>query len=237
MAERRAQENMQTSMPADYNCPKCFDFGRINGELCECAIKSRIESLFKSAAIPKRFQNKTLENFDKPRQQRAYEIAKDYVFFWSTLKESGKGIFMSGKVGTGKSHLAFAILHELIKAQVGGMAATVPDLMDDLKPKDDNQDNNRMTLLKTIPFLVLDDLGAQRNTAWVTERLFVIINARYSNMLPTVITSNTSLEELERTPGWERIVDRIIETCELVIMQPGSYRQDEAKKRIRGGRT
>ena len=230
MAEKRASTTTYT--PDDYNCLKCHDFGRIDGAPCECTIKKRIATLFKSAEIPRRFKDKTLENFAQARQPRAFEVARDYVFFWTNAREIGKGLFLVGPVGTGKSHLAFAILRELIRQQqISGMAATVPDLMDDLRPKDDNQGSSRMETLKTIDFLVLDDLGAQRNTAWVTEKLFVIINARYSNMLPTVITSNTRLEELEKTPGWERIVDRIIEACEMVIMQPGSYRQDEAKKK------
>ena len=58
------------------------------------------------------------------------------------------------------------------------MAATVPDLMDDLRPKHGETSDRQMKqieTLKTIDLLLLDDLGAQRNTEWVTERLFIIL--------------------------------------------------------------
>ena len=81
-----------------------------------------------------------------------------------------------------------------------------------------------MELLKTVPLLVLDDLGAQKTTEWVTERLFVIINARYDDLLPTIITSNIYLEELRQLPGWDRLVDRIVEMARAVRMAGRNYR-------------
>lgn len=59
---------------------------------------------------------------------------------------------------------------------------------------------------------------------WVTERLFIIINARYNNLKPTIITSNCFLDELDRVAGWKRIVDRISEMCKPVRMTGKSFR-------------
>ncbi len=216
-------------------CQKCGDMGIIeiaNNTYAPCTCKinqkkqERVTTLFTSARIPKRYQNKTLENFDQSWQQKAYDCALDYIENWDEYAENGRSIFFVGDTGTGKSHLAYAILNALIKQGVPGMAASVPDLLDDLRGK---EDNGAIETLKEIDLLVLDDLGSQKNTEWVTERLFVILNARYAYLKPTIITSNHRLETLKTTEGWPRIVDRIIEMSRLVKVEGKSYRQ-------RGGR-
>ena len=228
----RLADKITTSVSNTSKCQKCNDTGFIytdNGAIeCECALRARdqrrIEKLFKSAKIPARYRGKTLDNFDISWQPKAHKIAVEYAKTWP--KERGESLFFVGPVGTGKSHLARAILSTMIRRHgISGLAATVPNLMDDLRPgADDGKSNEQIQLLKTVPLLVLDDLGAQKTTDWVTERLFVIINARYDELLPTVITSNIYLEELRKIPGWDRLVDRIVEMARAVRMEGKSYR-------------
>lgn len=212
------------------DCPTCRDTGHIEttGGWAECACNlrkreaGRIEQLFASAKIPVRYRDKTLDNFDIPWQPVAHKIAVEYVKTWP--KEQGESLFFVGPVGTGKSHLARAILSTMIRRHgISGLAATVPNLMDDLRPGDEDK-GEQIELLKRVPLLVLDDLGAQKTTPWVTERLFVITNARYDDLLPTVITSNAYLEDLRKIPGWDRLVDRIVEMARAVRMDGKSYR-------------
>lgn len=222
--------NLSTSEPV--KCKKCNDEGFIehaDGLMeCECRRKAReqdhINRLFASAKIPARYRDKTLDNFEVDKQPAAHKVALDYTRTWP--KADGESLFLVGPVGTGKSHLARAILAEMIRLhKISGLAATVPNLMDDLRPgANDNRRSEQMELLKTVPLLVLDDLGAQKTTEWVTERLFVIINARYDDLLPTIITSNIYLEELRQLPGWDRLVDRIVEMARAVRMAGRNYR-------------
>lgn len=224
-------------------CPKCKGekgFQRnVDGfeywEICDCVKRQREQKklleLFSSARIPKRYIGKSLGNFDRSWQPKAFGLAEGYLRDWRDMAYAGKGLIFVGGVGTGKTHLAFAILLDLLACGVKGMAATVPDLMDDLRPKHGETSDRQMKqieTLKTIDLLLLDDLGAQRNTEWVTERLFIILNARYNNMLPTVITSNEKLEDLEATPGWRRIIDRIVEMCGVIVVEGESYRLHKA---------
>lgn len=214
------------------NCRLCDDFGFIETELgtmeCQCVInrreENRIEKLFESAKIPKRYQNKTLANFEADLQPKAFEIAVQYTKTWP--KENGESLFFVGPVGTGKTHLARSILATMIKEHgISGLATTVPNLMDELRPAGTaDHSPEKITILKTVPLLVLDDLGAQKNTDWVTERLFIVINARYDDLLPTVITSNIMLEDLRKIIGWDRLSDRIIEMARPVKMTGLSYR-------------
>jgi DNA replication protein DnaC len=228
----------------DEVCPKCKGekgfHEIIDGceywVICDCVKREqeqkKLLELFNSAKIPKRYMSKNLDSFDKFRQPKAFKLAQNYLHGWYSMKREGKGLIFVGDVGTGKSHLAFALLLELLRRGITGMAATVPDLMDDLRPKRGETTEKQIAqieTLKNIDLLLLDDLGAQRNTEWVTERLFIILNARYNNMLPTIITSNERLEDLEATPGWRRIIDRIVEMCAVVVMDGESYRLDKAK--------
>ena len=81
-----------------------------------------------------------------------------------------------------------------------------------------------MDLIMTVDFLVLDDLGAEKSSPWVLERLTLIVNDRYENLLPTVVTSNLDLELLEKQIG-ERIVSRLMEMNQAVLLKGPDYRK------------
>lgn len=233
----------ETLAPYTTDCPKCHGEKHIFFEKdgsqyaaeCDCLKrdreKKRLAQLFRSARIPLRYTEKNLENFNQFKQPKAHKMAQAYLENWQHMQKSGQGILFVGDVGTGKTHLAFAILNALIRKGVNGLATTVPDLMDDLRPKRDEtteRQAEQIEALKTVDLLLLDDLGAQRNTPWVTERLFIIINARYNSLRPTIITSNDYLESLDKVEGWKRIVDRISEMCRPVKMPGNSCRIESA---------
>lgn len=204
----------------------------LRSQLCRCrsAIQeqARIERLFQAANIPRRFRSRRLEEFDREYQKGAWRIAARYVEKYSEIKnENRNGLCFFGPPGTGKSHLAYGILNSLLAKGVPGMCGSVPEIMDLLRPQVglDQEVRERLKLLKGLEVVILDDLGAERNTEWVTERLYLIINARYGEMLPTIITSNLEMEELEQYPGWDRIVSRLFEMCHLVKMDGPDYRK------------
>jgi len=145
-----------------------------------------------------------------------------------------------GSYGTGKTHLAVAILHELIERDINGLFVTVPELLNEIR-KDFNVDKESkkselLESIKTAEFLILDDLGAEKTSDWVREQLFMIINARYENMLPTIITTNIKLlpandkdiDNLESKVG-ARTVSRIIEMCNGIMLNGDDYRKNKLK--------
>jgi DNA replication protein DnaC len=77
--------------------------------------------------------------------------------------------------------------------------------------------------VRTVPLCVLDDIGAERVTDWVRERLFVIVNARHDADLPTIFTSNLAPPALDDHLG-ERTMWRIIEMCEVVHLDGPNLR-------------
>lgn len=103
-------------------CPKCKGAGGfdriINGLdfwiICECRNRQqeqkKLLQLFDSAKIPKRYMFKSLDNFDRSRQPKAFKKAEDYLQNWDGLSRAGKGLIFAGDVGTGKTHLAYAVM-------------------------------------------------------------------------------------------------------------------------------
>ena len=125
--------------------------------------------------------------------------------------------------GCGKTHLAAAIANA---CQARGQAAyfvVVPDLLDHLRAT--YSPDSRVTYdelfeaIRAAPLLVLDDLGAQSSTPWAQEKLFQILNHRYNARLPTVVTTNLSLEEFEPRLS-SRMQDQRITTCFSIQVPP-----------------
>jgi len=109
-------------------------------------------------------------------------------------------LLLQGGYGCGKTHLAAAIANFAVEMGVPTLFLTVPDLLDTLRFSYDSEDTTfeeRFDEIRNAQLLVLDDFGTQNATAWAQEKLFQIINYRYINKLPLVVTTNLALDEIE----------------------------------------
>ncbi len=124
----------------------------------------------------------------------AYETARSYA-------ENPSGwLLLKGGYGCGKPHLAAAIANYVVEQGQPVLFITVPDLLDHLRaafaPHSTVGYDERFEEVRTVPLLVLDDLGTESPTSWAQEKLFQILNHRYNAQLPTVVTTNHQLEEI-----------------------------------------
>lgn len=109
-------------------------------------------------------------------------------------------LLLQGGYGCGKTHLAAAIANYAVGMGVPTLFLTVPDLLDMLRFSYDSEDTTfeqRFNEIRNASLLVLDDFGTQNATGWAQEKLFQIINYRYINKLPLVVTTNLSIDDID----------------------------------------
>ena len=155
-----------------------------------------------------RLSHLTLENFNTSGNPKAEFVAPQEI---SSLQEARRAseefsnnlqgwLLLEGAYGCGKTHLAAAIANASVYRGVPTLFITVPDLLDSLRFAYGNPETTfeaRFEEIRNADLLVMDDFGTQNATAWAQEKLFQIINYRYINKLPTVITTNLILDEIE----------------------------------------
>ena len=109
-------------------------------------------------------------------------------------------LYLAGKTGVGKTHLAAAIVGECIEQGRNVLFRFVPDLLDDLRrsygPSGSKSFDHTFGLVRDAEVLVLDDMGAEASTAWAEEKLYQLIVHRHDAMMPTVFTSRITLETI-----------------------------------------
>lgn len=202
---------------------------------------NKIQKVFNNSNMTKRGIKRTFETFQINKSNRiAFEIAKKYAEDWEKFKEEGTGLIFIGKYGTGKTHLAFAIANYLLNKGVPVVYETLINLMERLKSGYDKENDidyyEIIKLYCECDLLIIDDLGKEKLSEWVLEKLFQIINTRYENMLPILITSNYNEKDMIKRLSSgndgiaaESLVSRLNEICLEVDMNFGDYRKKENK--------
>jgi primosome component len=196
----------------------------------------RIARLFASARIPRTYEGDTFADYTVTDGNRhAVESAR-----W--MLDGGSGVFLYGEKGTGKTKLAAIIANERARAGKPVLFASVPDLMADIRASfDGGKTAETVQAVKETLFLVLDDLGSEKMSEWVGEQLFCIVNHRYNEMLPTVVTSNYNPTQIIRRMATvdrggnviddmqgQRIMSRIYGMCERVEIKGADWRMKGA---------
>jgi DNA replication protein DnaC len=190
-----------------YNVPEHHPlFGKAVDCVCrEAEVEEHRQAYLRRLGGLDALDDKTFENFN-PRgftvtdqQQASLQMAYDYS---KAFAENPDGwLFLSGTYGSGKTHLAAAIANYQLEQGGRVIFVTVPDLLDHLRSGfrtgDDGEDDLDFDEVRSIPLLILDDLGTESPTPWALEKLFQLLNFRYQRRLPTVITSNHEITELE----------------------------------------
>lgn len=201
------------------------DYSRV--VVCRCTKndieKERLERLQKYSNLGS-LRHLTFENVVPEGRRGDPENRKRFNAAYNAVKEFTAGPFgwliLNGPAGSGKTHLATAIVNERISKGLPALFVTTPDLMDHLRsafsPNSDISYDDLFERIRNSPLLILDDLGVQQGTAWAREKLDQLLNHRFNCELPTVITTSIPVDELD-----ENIRVRFNETslCRIFVLE------------------
>ncbi|MFF3631651.1 ATP-binding protein [Streptomyces sp. NPDC002164] len=144
----------------------------------------------------------------------------------------GRSLLIVGTTGTGKTYQAYGAVRSLLIAGVRlrWKAITAADLYAELRPRPGHDGERELMDLARCPLLIIDDLGAAKNSEWTEEITMRLINRRYNAMLPTLITTNLGMADLRAHIG-DRVASRLTEMTDRVILDGPDRRRALAAER------
>ena len=190
--------------------------------------KKRAWKMYEESGVGKRFLTANFENYERERMPKAYDIALGYAETFD--KNDGEGLLFTGDVGTGKTHLAAAISAEIIRKY----AATVEfvsytEALATMRAAFSESNNNDKILEERMvkaDLLVIDDLGKENLSAFTKNVLYRVVNGRYKEKLPLIITSNYGIKSLSERLDYGTF-SRIVDGCKVVEMRGIDYRMKD----------
>ena len=149
--------------------------------------------------LPKEISNANFNDLYRDDSKRVPIIKyfKEFIDTY-TKNKTGKGLYLSGSFGSGKTYLIAALFNELAKKDISSALVYYPELLRSLKSSFGSDYEEKFEFIKTVPLLLLDDIGAENTTAWSRDEVLgPILQYRMEEELPTFFTSNLTLKELE----------------------------------------
>lgn len=164
------------------------------------------KAALKASRLPSRYHDARIESADRPPV-----VVVDYC------KHHSGGLYLAGPVGVGKTHMAACIVNSLLDAGESVLFGGVVSLLGMIQATYSGQGDEAaiMRQLSTVRYLVIDDIGKEKVSEWVEQTLYRVIDARYGEELPLIVTSNWTPDQLEKrypTVG-AAIVSRLAEMC------------------------
>ena len=215
------------------SCPDCKELALATERQAEAVQKAqaarlRIEAMLEDAAIPARFIGRSFENFNAATdgQRAALKVAKDFADNFDGHLKRGTGLILSGLPGTGKSHLAGAVLQAIMPAHCGlytTCMSVIRTVRGTWRKDSERSESEVLRTLGAVPLLVLDEIGVQYGTDGEQTILFDVLDRRYRDMMPTILLTNQDRDGFKQFIG-ERSFDRLTEISRWVAFDWQSYR-------------
>jgi DNA replication protein DnaC len=187
---------------------------------CECrsrmVARARLRGI--DSVIPAKYRG---VSFDRPPVTQMNEIVvrrvRDYCTSIEENIASGRGLWLYGSSGTGKTTLAMLVSRTALEAGRSVAIYSLPKLLARIRRTFDAEVGEQsysdlFERLATVDLLHIDDLGAENRTEWVLEQLYALVNERYEAQRSLVVTTNLEEHELEDQIG-ARVVSRLVEMC------------------------
>lgn len=168
-------------------------------EACDCIIENESlnysQELFKKSALPKRLEAYSMDKWSS--SSITFELLLDFIS--GNLEK--KWMFLTGTVGTGKTFTAIICAKIALLQEKSVYFTSVTKLLDDLRPDESSPGRSSAIMKRCLDadLLILDDIGHEKSSQWVREKLYIIVNERWNSMKATIFTSNFDIENTEKT--------------------------------------
>lgn len=193
----------------------------------------RIDRLRKQGLTAAQYIDSTFA-LDDRADEKASNICTRYVAKWDEIKAKNIGLLLHGDVGGGKTFLASCIANALLDKGEAVIMTTIPALSMAMNANFGSERASILEHVRNVPLLILDDVGMSRNTAAALESAYDIVNTRYKEKKPLVITTNLTMTAIrdEKETNLRRIYDRIIEMCSPVKVAGIERRKNIARNKM-----
>ena len=221
-----------------YVCPHCHDTGFVNGQKCVCFRQLAAELLYQQSGLREILARENFEHFDiryysgktdpslgiSPRENMNAVLKKCHEFI--DHFDGKRNILFYGKTGVGKTFLTNCITKEMIdrcRTVISISAIGLVDVMEhhtfDRGAQTDpaEQAEDRFPYIEDCDLLIIDDLGTELSNSFVTGQLFYLLNKRMNASRSTIISTNLSLDALQKVYS-ERIFSRIISAYDIMMI-------------------
>jgi DNA replication protein DnaC len=203
---------------------------------CECRERRIAQARTRGvrSVLPAKFQGVSFERppiVDMARDPQAgsvVEAVRGYIDELEQRIAEGRGLWIQGSVGTGKTTLAMLVSRRAIEAGFTAAIYSLPRLLARIRRTYDGEAGQLSYLqfferLTSVDLLQIDDLGAEKRSDWVLEQLYAIVDERYASNRSIVVTTNLDVDQLEEQIG-ERTVSRLAEICEVLRLHGADHR-------------
>lgn len=218
-------------------CPECFKLKQAQKAIeeekamQEKAQKSRMERI-KETRMPLEYQTKDFSTFfqDTESQREAFNMAERFVNGWEKAKAGGYGLLFLGGCGTGKTHLACAIMLELMERYlfVYPRYYKVSEIFSAVRSTYQQgattNEEETIKFFSSIQLLVIDEVGIQKGSEAEKRILFSILDNRVTSNKPTILMSNLGPKALAELLG-DRLYDRVRSKCVPMLFSGPSMRK------------
>ena len=187
---------------------------------CDCRDRMVAQARLRGvdSVIPAKYRG---VSFDRPPVTQMNEIVvrrvRDYCDSIADNLDAGRGLWLYGSAGTGKTTLAMLVSTLALETGRSVAIYSLPKLLARIRRTYDAESGEQsysdlFERLSTVDLLHVDDLGAENRTEWVLEQLYALVNERYEGQRSLVVTTNLEEPELENQIG-ARVVSRLVEMC------------------------
>lgn len=189
------------------------EFNAMRTDAAEKSRANRIQDMRHSGFSDAELLNCTFD-LDDGQMPHITDICRRYADSFERFRQDGKGLLFWGLCGTGKTFFASCIANAVIDKGYPALVTNFARLTNNIQATFEGR-QEIINSLGDYSLVVIDDLGTERQSGYMQEMIYSIIDERYRCGLPLIVTTNLTIEEIKR-PGdisYKRIYDRILEMC------------------------